>query len=254
MTRHNKPQAVIFDFDNTLEYWQKASRKAEKNLIKRIAKECKIKESILKSTFLKNKHRFLIEGKTPAMFSHAFWLKKTLEELNLYLSLRRIHHHTEKFWQEVEDNVRLYAGALELLDFLKKNKIKLGLISDSDGLKKYKYNRIKRLGIKRFFDVILTSDDVGHNKPHPAIFKRTLKELRAKPDKTWMVGDNPRNDCYGAKLLGINTICVLRGSWKKYFSQPRLKREYSKYLDYEFDDLREVLSFFRKKLSKKPLI
>ncbi|MDK2907548.1 MAG: putative hydrolase of the superfamily [Candidatus Woesearchaeota archaeon] len=239
-------EAVIFDFDNTLEFWNVASNKAERKLIQDVAKEAKVSRLKLEESFKRNKEYYLLNGKTPALFSRVFWMRKSLEELNAHLSLSEIHKHIDAFWKDCEKNVRLYDGAEELLKYLKANGIKLGLISDSDGLKRYKINRIKRLGIKKYFDVILTTDDVGYNKPHRAIFIEALKRLDVKPKKTWMVGDNPRSDCYGAKHVGINTICVLRGTWKSFFSHPEREKQYARYIDYRIDNLKEVKRFFKK--------
>ena len=241
-------KAVIFDFDNTLEYWSSARSKCEKKILSEVSSEISMSYNRLSSAFLRIGQECLVSAEKPAMFSRAFWLKKAIESEGRHLSLRRIQHYTEKFWDCVAGSVRLYSGAIELLDFLKQKGIKLSLISDSDGLRKYKMVRISKLGIDSYFDAIITSDDSGFNKPHPKIFKMALNKLGVDVDSAVMVGDNPRSDCMGAKKLGIKTICVLRGSWKRYFSNPDVFKKYAKFIDYKFNNLEEVLSFFKKNL------
>jgi len=49
-------------------------------------------------------------------------------------------------------------------------------------------------------------------KPHPAIFKAALDELKSKPEDTLMVGDNLNTDILGANQFGIDSAAVLTGS------------------------------------------
>lgn len=56
------------------------------------------------------------------------------------------------------------------------------------------------------FDVIVTSVDVGHEKPHEKIFRVALKKLGVKANEAIMVGNRIKTDVLGANRLGIKTI------------------------------------------------
>ena len=66
------------------------------------------------------------------------------------------------------------------------------------------------LGMMKFVDKIVTSVDVGHEKPHPAMFLRALELLDCKAHEVVMIGDDPAKDVLGAADLGIATVLLDR--------------------------------------------
>lgn len=69
---------------------------------------------------------------------------------------------------------------------------------------------LDRVGLKRFFDVIITSVDIGSEKPAPCMFLAALARINCKPQESVMIGDNIVNDVQGASHLGMFTILVQR--------------------------------------------
>jgi len=59
------------------------------------------------------------------------------------------------------------------------------------------------------FDLIVTSVEVGKQKPHPAMMEKVLSELNVDPEETVMVGDSHREDFGLAKAA--RTKCLLIG-------------------------------------------
>jgi HAD superfamily hydrolase (TIGR01549 family) len=68
-----------------------------------------------------------------------------------------------------------------------------------------------RDGIDGFFDVWAVSDEVGAEKPDPAIFEHALAEAGAPGERCAMVGDRLDNDIVAAKSHGMRGIWLLRG-------------------------------------------
>jgi HAD superfamily hydrolase (TIGR01509 family) len=67
---------------------------------------------------------------------------------------------------------------------------------------------LKRLGIRRHFDVILGREDVRFHKPHPEIYLKLAKKLKVKPSECVVIEDS----IYGveaAKRAGMKCIAVL---------------------------------------------
>jgi putative hydrolase of the HAD superfamily len=58
-------------------------------------------------------------------------------------------------------------------------------------------------GIALYFDVILTSNDLGVGKPDPAIFRHAVDTLSVEPSRTWHVGDSLEADIAGAQAAGL---------------------------------------------------
>lgn len=68
---------------------------------------------------------------------------------------------------------------------------------------------VDALGIGDLVDHVVSSANVGYEKPHPAIFEHALR-VAGHPGSVWMVGDNPNADVAGAEAMGIPAILVRR--------------------------------------------
>lgn len=67
---------------------------------------------------------------------------------------------------------------------------------------------LQEAGYDQYFDLIITSQELGIRKPNPKIFKTVLEELGVKPDETVHVGDSVEADMYGARNSGITGIWI----------------------------------------------
>ena len=65
--------------------------------------------------------------------------------------------------------------------------------------------KIRELGIARFFDAIVTSEEAGAEKPDSRIYLEALDRLDGKAEHAWMIGDSAA-DISGARECGIRTI------------------------------------------------
>ena len=102
---------------------------------------------------------------------------------------------------------KLVDGAALLLNGLKKNGYRIGLISNTGRTP----GRIMRQvldghGLLGCFDAMTFSDEAGYIKPSPRIFERALRDLGADAGETIHVGDHPLLDVYGAKARGLRAI------------------------------------------------
>lgn len=67
------------------------------------------------------------------------------------------------------------------------------------------------LGLSKHFRAVLSSGNLGYEKPHPEIFRLAL-EAAGDPEECWMVGDSPVADVEGAEGVGIPAVLVRRES------------------------------------------
>lgn len=84
--------------------------------------------------------------------------------------------------------VTLYDNVPEILDYLKKRKIKLGIVTSR--LKNSTVTAIKNFNIDKYFDVVITADDTEKHKPHKEPLMMALNVLNSKPEETYYVGDS----------------------------------------------------------------
>ena len=108
-----------------------------------------------------------------------------------------------------------YPQAKELLERLSTS-YKLGVIANQPvGTTE----RLERFGLASYFDVCVSSGDVGISKPGAAIFHLALEQAGCVPAESVMIGDRLDNDIRPAKVLGFQTVRVLQGPAR--LQQPR---------------------------------
>jgi beta-phosphoglucomutase len=117
---------------------------------------------------------------------------------------------------DLSSNVTLFTGATALLASLH-GKVKLALASmNNRGVINH---MLKVMNMQRFFDVVLTVDEVRNSKPDPEIFLKSALKLGSHPEKCVVVEDS----IFGvkaAKAAKMGCIAVLTG----VYSQEELKK------------------------------
>ena len=97
---------------------------------------------------------------------------------------------------------------LTLIELLKRG-IRLGVVSDAP--REQVWLRLSSLSLQHFFDAVVTFDDTRQRKPHPAPFRRVLRQLGVQPAEALMVGDWAERDVVGGKSLGMRTVFARYG-------------------------------------------
>lgn len=101
---------------------------------------------------------------------------------------------------------KAYPEVSEVLAILRKRGMPLGLISNFD---RRLYAVLDDLDLRRFFDAVVISSEVGADKPDPRIFEHALRALRVRPDEAMHVGDDPKRD-WGAEAIGLRVFRLER--------------------------------------------
>jgi len=104
-----------------------------------------------------------------------------------------------------DEYVKSFPNAAETLEQLKQRHINLGIVSTK--MRKGVDMGLSITGLDRFFDTIITLDDVRHPKPHPEPVIKAMEDLQADVSSTLMVGDN-YHDIEAGKNAGVQTAGV----------------------------------------------
>ena len=139
------------------------------------------------------------------------------------------------YWNALESKVRPMPYAKQVLARLKRD-YKLVIISDSDGSKEIKMKRLRKLGVVKYFDLIVTGDDVNSTKPDKKFYDFVFRKLKIKQRDCIMVGDKPEFDLKLAKKLGMKTVWLVYGDWAEKEKGKRFG-----YVDHEIRDLRKLV-------------
>lgn len=142
---------------------------------------------------------------------YEFLFKDLLEILGIYSA--RSLDKTLHIYHSHKCRLKPYPGVTTLLANLKKH-YKIGVVTD--GHPQMQRNKIRALGWKKMFDIIIyTADfDKSYLKPNPFVYQLAMETIGAKGEETIYVGDNPHDDFKGARQVGIFTIRVLQGEFK----------------------------------------
>ncbi|MCM3665880.1 HAD family hydrolase [Mesobacillus subterraneus] len=118
------------------------------------------------------------------------------EAIELYYEIYSKRHRNI-----VQDNEEINT----LIRQLKTNGYKLGIVTGK--ARRSLEISLDCLGLKNFFDVIVTGDDVEYPKPHPEGINKVLKNLNVSPKEAVFLGDSDA-DIMAGKQANVYTIGV----------------------------------------------
>jgi putative hydrolase of the HAD superfamily len=105
----------------------------------------------------------------------------------------------------LHENFTLYDDVLPVLEELRRQGRKLGLISNGErDLDEFAAHHALEV------DVAVGSRSFGRTKPHPSIFEAALEQLGVAPVDAAMVGDSYADDIEGARALGMRAFLLDR--------------------------------------------
>jgi len=97
-------------------------------------------------------------------------------------------------------------GVVPLIRQARQRGLKLGIASSSPAV--WVQTHLSRLDLAQDFDVILTSDDVTHIKPHPELYLKAAATLGLEPSEAIALEDSP-NGITAARAAGLFCAAVL---------------------------------------------
>jgi HAD superfamily hydrolase (TIGR01509 family) len=118
------------------------------------------------------------------------------------------------------DRVVLLPQARELLVLLKDSGYRLALatMAARDAVDEI----LSHHGIQKYFDHVLTADDVTHGKPDPEILTKTVELMGGQVSRTLYIGDST-HDLEAAVRLGMPFLLVDTGIYVRGETRSRLR-------------------------------
>lgn len=110
----------------------------------------------------------------------------------------------EAFTPELRSRVCPFPGAIETLQHLRAQGVRLALISN--GSAAGQRAKVDRFGLEPLFDCIVIEGEFGLGKPDARVFRHALECLGVPSEQVWMVGDDLEADIAAAQRLGIYAI------------------------------------------------
>ena len=215
-------RAVVFDLDDTLYDYKKCNEIAEKYLFEMIETNFGVESTKVVDLLYdaKKQVKERLGENVAAAHNRLLYMQNICEQLGKNpLKYATIFYNA--YWDTVLEEMECFEYVKPLFDSLQSRNIKIGVLTD---LTSYiQYRKLNHLGLSDYVDFIVTSEEVGEEKPSEKMFNLVLKKMNVRADETIMVGDDFKKDIVGAEVLGIHTI--------HYFKGLDVKKEIFNYFD-----------------------
>jgi putative hydrolase of the HAD superfamily len=115
----------------------------------------------------------------------------------------------DRWFASGEHRPPLFPDVHPCLEALETEGVLLGLVSNSRSEAACRAH-LGRLGIQRYFPVVVSSGTEGVRKPDAEIFRRGVRRVGVEPREALYVGDLPFTDARGAEAAGLHGLWLDR--------------------------------------------
>ena len=137
------------------------------------------------------------------------------------------------YYRSNHNIARLYPGMKDLLDYLKSKSLLLSIFTGKG--RQASLITLEELGIKEYFDMIVTGDDVNNHKPSSEGILKFINNYNLNKDEVLMIGDSP-GDVQASKEAGVKIASAL---WDSYAAEKVRGLD----SDYYFNTVKELQTF-----------
>jgi len=243
MSAHSKrlryaPDAVLTDLDNTLYEYASAHERALAECLQKIEHNFRIPKEEVRRAFDLSRlatHNDLRE--TAASHSRLLYFCRLLEMYGLGTQFTFALELEQTYWRNFLVSAQLFPDVLEFLNDLRIRKIPVVVVTNLTH--QIQLRKLSYFGLGELVTAIVTSEEVGVDKPHPRIFERAMQKIGSERSRIWMIGDDPIADLRGAKatLSATTFLRVPRFSRQKILDNIDVDAAYS-----TFAELRSYLA------------
>lgn len=196
---------ALVDLDDTLYSYQITHQRALEHALKSLSVASKLDlERLFRSyqsisTALKDEL-----GMTAASHNRFIYFKQLCKAEGLPLGLVQITNHI--YWDHFYSNMVAFDGARSLLTRLRQLNIRIAILSDFQI--EHQFEKLRRLDLLDLVDDVITSEEVGVEKPSSKMFLTALARIGASAERTIMIGDSVAKDMIGASRCGIHGLLI----------------------------------------------
>ena len=108
------------------------------------------------------------------------------------------------YWDTLIDQIIPSPGIEELMKELKQRGIYIGIGSNMTS--DVQYRKILKLGLGKYIDGIVTSEEAGEEKPHRKLFNLCVEKAGVMVEESIFIGDSIAHDVTGAQNIGMPVI------------------------------------------------
>ena len=185
----NKFRGVLLDIDNTIYHYESCHRPSLNILIKELAKLLSSSEEIIKKEFLNSRkivNKRLHE--TASSHSRFLYIQLMIEKILGVSDIRNTLKLEELYWNTFLSKMKLNEHAKKFIFQCNLKNIPICCLTDLTA--QIQFRKLLKLNLENKIKYIVTSEEVGIEKPNKKMFQSALEKLRLSTDQVIMIGDS----------------------------------------------------------------
>ena len=231
------PLAVFFDTDNTLYEYEPANIVAEKQALQKASELLNFPLPQIKELYSTARKQIKEQlGDTASSHSRLLYFQRLIELLGMKAHLLIALDLEQTFWRTFLANAPLFLDVYEFLADLHSVGIQTAIVTDLTS--HVQLRKLTYFHLHDTFDAVVTSEEVGADKPDPRNFLLALRKLSLPSDAApiWMIGDSSSTDIAGGNQINAVTFQKVHDGVKVGVGE-----ELPDYTFTDFIDLRRLL-------------
>jgi HAD superfamily hydrolase (TIGR01549 family) len=202
------PHAVLFDFDNTFYAYGPAHAAGMEATRAKAMSAFSISAEQFDQAFKAARGEIKARlGATASSHNRLLYFQKLLEAIGLGSQVLLALDFEQTYWRSYLVAAQLFPGSMAFLDDLRLAGIPTAVVTDLTA--QIQLRKMVYFGLDRHFECVVTSEEIGHDKPHEAMFRLALEKLQPAGAVVWMIGDSAEKDIAGARdAIGAVTIQI----------------------------------------------
>lgn len=203
-------RGIIFDLDDTIISFDVSAGPTWKYVCEKYTSESKVisAKALFKAIdevrkgFWSNDERHK-KGRSNLKSARRKIVKEAFQRLGLE-NMNDAIKVADSYSVERMKQIELFPKTIETLDYFKKSKIQLSLLTNGES--HLQRSKISRFKLYLYFDFIFIEEEVGFGKPEEKAYLNVLEKMSLEPEHVWSVGDNLVWDVKVPQQLGIYSI------------------------------------------------
>jgi putative hydrolase of the HAD superfamily len=200
---------VFFDLDGTLVDHDNAVKHAVVSVLNEYSIDSELNEEEIYNIWnhiLEENYNLYLQGKITHSEQRINRFKDFYNYFNYPISDEQSKSLLQTYLREYEKNWKIYTDVMNCLKNLGNHR--LGIISN--GYLEQQIKKLKRTGIKEYFEIVVTSSEIGLAKPHREIFEIACKQAGVPMNGSVYIGDRLETDGIGSRDAGMQSFWLKR--------------------------------------------
>ncbi len=196
-------KAVLFDIDNTLYNYDAAHRQAWYALTAYARTELSLPDARFEALHREAYRTLAVRcGGGSAVHNRLIRYQILLEGAGL--PIRHAPEMAELYWSTLLDAAEAFPGTAEGLSLLRAAGYTVGVGTNMTADRQFE--KLERLGLIDLVDFMVTSEEVGAEKPDRRLFDCCAEKAGCESAECVFVGDDPKSDVLGALRAGMHPV------------------------------------------------